>query len=193
MSYGNLIADAILNPETKEQSLRRLTCKACASSQCTCHCGAILDEKTVHVLERTPEDGSRTVTIIACCPDCRSAANTTVRRLVHDRRASGDTFTWLTWNSTEIVDGISTIPERSAVPGLSIVRQHDVARGPGKYRIVHDASDSYVSTHSSKRKARQCLAELDALADWTLSASALKRAATKATRERISLVCKSHR
>ena len=164
MSYGNLIADAILAPadsSARDDSKRRIVCKTAASTQMTCHCGEVLDQSTVCVLERSyPEQQLADDTIVACCPSCRLVADThVVKFMANKTRVShpGAAYTWLTWDAADVVDPSTPIPmvARDAVPGLSVVRQTDVIRGHGKYRVVHVASDMYLSRHSSLRSARQ--------------------------------------
>jgi hypothetical protein len=193
VTYGKLIGEALLYPEKREAIMRQVTCKSAASQQITCHCGAILDEKTVSVLESKPANSETITTIVVCCSDCRAKCHNTVRRLVASKAEPGELFTWLTWLTSETVQGLETLPEVSTVPGLNIVRQNDVIRGPGKYRIVHSKSDCFLSQHSSKRKAKQCLAELQGLADWTKSATSVKKQfASKASREALNVICKSY-
>ena len=173
--------------------MRQVTCKSAASQQVTCHCGSILDEKSVSVLESKPANSETTNTIVVCCSDCRAKCHNTVRRLVASKSEPGEQFTWLTWLTSEVVQGLETVSEVSRVPGLEIVRQNHVIRGPGKYRIVHSKSDCFLSRHSSKRKAKQCLAELQGLADWTKSATSVKKQfSSKASREALYIVCKAH-
>tara|TARA_R110002167_G_scaffold17216_6_gene66066 strand:+ start:2253 stop:2855 length:603 start_codon:yes stop_codon:yes gene_type:complete len=181
MSYGNLVAEALLHPERSEDCQRQIACKTAASTQMVCHCGEVLDQSTVCVLERSyPEQQLADDTVVACCPACRVEADMHVVKYMVGKTHllhPGATYTWLTWDAADVVDPSTPIPMvgRNAVPGLSVVRQTDVIRGCGKYRVVHVASDRYLSRHSSLKSARQLLAQLKGLTDWTASASTLKK------------------
>jgi hypothetical protein len=181
MSFSNLVAEAILAPEgsaAREDASRRMTCKLVASTHMLCACGNILDQQTVCILERTWDDGHKSHTV-QCCPSCRATADDHLRKLLSRKMPGGGdvvegTFAWLTWDAQEEVLRGGRVPEVSDVDGLEIVRQQDVVRGTGKYRIVHVASDRYLSEHTSKKAARQLLAQLKGKADWTLSMEDLK-------------------
>ena len=183
MSFSNLVAEALLHPERRDDCERRMTCKLSASTQMLCHCGSVLDQNTVCVLERKWDDGEASH-IVACCPTCRITAETHVVKLGRKADVQG-VFTWLTWDAAQVVDLSASIPQKSAVPGLSIVRQPDVIRGTDKYRVVHVHSDRFISKHSSMKSARQMLAQLDLLGDWTVSMTAIKERMSKADQDRV--------
>lgn len=179
--FGNLVAEAILAPAgsaARADAERQMTCKLVASTHCMCACGSIFDQQTVCILERTWADGRKSHTV-QCCPSCRATADDHLRKLLSRKMPGGGnvvegTFAWLTWDAQEAVLRGGRVPEVSDVEGLEIVRQQDVVRGTGKYRIVHAASNRYLSEHASKKAARQLLAQLKGKADWTLSMQELK-------------------
>jgi hypothetical protein len=179
--FGDIVANALLAPEgsaARADAERQMTCKLVASTHCMCACGSIFDQSTVCILERTWDDGRKSHTV-QCCPSCRATADNHLRKLLSRKMPGGGvvvegTFAWLTWDAQEEVLRGGRVPEVSDVEGLKIVRQDDVVRGTGKYRIVHVASDRYLSEHTSKKAARQLLAQLKGKADWTLPMRELK-------------------
>lgn len=188
MSYGNLVAEAILStdPAAKADALRQMTCKGLASTQMTCHCGDILDQSTVCVLERCwhdktlPDD-----TIVVCCPKCRQIAEKHVRKYT-SRRAGKAVYKWLTWDAEFVIDSGESLPETRELPGLEIQK-----RGKKEWRIVHLVSDQFLSRHTTRRSARQLLAQLQELKiDWNLDARTIKKMVPRAKAQEIStLVC----
>jgi hypothetical protein len=68
MEYEKIIGTALLTGD-HDKALRRVTCKAAASTRIFCGCGAVHDEKRVHVVEIVHNDGTEQ-TVAALCPDC---------------------------------------------------------------------------------------------------------------------------
>lgn len=190
MSFSSMVAEAILAPEdssARNDVQRQMECKMAAMHTIMCHCGSILDQATVCVLrvENAQEDDADT--IVTCCPACRRTADQHIVKMFRDGKLrDGDTLTWLTWDSEDVVDVEQPVKRLSAVAGLQVVKQPHVKRGPGKYRVVHVASDRYLSEHSSKKKAEELLAVLEPLADWTLSMTALKKTLSRKQSQEIA-------
>lgn len=63
-TYEELIGTAMLNPDQKSDSLRRIECKLQASARITCDCGNILDQKTVTLIRVDRKTAG------AMCPAC---------------------------------------------------------------------------------------------------------------------------
>ena len=68
MDYEKIIGTALLTGD-HDKSLRQITCKTAASHRMFCGCGAIHDEKKIHVVEIVHNDGKEQ-TIAALCPAC---------------------------------------------------------------------------------------------------------------------------
>lgn len=68
MEYEEIIGQALLTGD-HEKALRQMTCKLAASHRMFCGCGAVLDQKKVHVVEIIHPD-KREETIAALCPEC---------------------------------------------------------------------------------------------------------------------------
>jgi hypothetical protein len=108
--FGNLVAEAILAPEgsaARADAERQLTCKMAASTHIMCACGAIFDQGTICILERTWTDGHKSHTV-QCCPKCRAVADDHLRKLLDRKMKDGSpavegTFSWLTWAAQEEV------------------------------------------------------------------------------------------
>ena len=63
----DIIADALMHgSENQEMYLDRATCNLVARTLITCHCGDVLDQHTIHVVER--RDTGRDVA--GYCPTC---------------------------------------------------------------------------------------------------------------------------
>lgn len=195
MSFSNLVAEALLHPERREDCERQMTCKLQASQRISCSCGSILDEKTVSVLEvSNPNDPLDELpqTIVCACPGCRKSADQHLLKLLHDKsvKVPGDVYTWLTWDDAQVVDATLPLPSVRNVPGLAVVRQEDTLRGIGKYHVVHVDSDMYLARTSSLKASWQLLAQLKGLADWTLEKHALRSSIDEVTRQKIDTVVK---
>lgn len=184
--YGTLVAAALLAPDgstAREDAERQMTCKLQASHRIQCACGSILDQSTISVLELSGE------TIVVCCPACRRRAEEYIPRLIADTGMHpGDTLTWITWDAAQVVDPAAKPRCVKKVPGLAVVRQPNVSRGPGKYRVVHVASDTYLAEPSTLRDSRQLLAQLKDLADWSLPKAGLLASLDAEARENIKMV-----
>lgn len=70
--YENLVGAAIIAPDqkTKDRALSRITCKAVASRAMFCGCGAVHDQKKIHVVEMIDAETKAEKTICALCPKC---------------------------------------------------------------------------------------------------------------------------
>ena len=68
MEYEQIIGTALLTGD-HSTGMRRTTCKLAASRAMFCGCGAVHDQKKVHVVEIVHNDGKEQ-TIAALCPDC---------------------------------------------------------------------------------------------------------------------------
>jgi hypothetical protein len=68
MDYEQIIGTALLTGD-HETGIRRTTCKLAASQAMFCGCGAVHDQRKVHVVEIVHPD-KREETIAALCPEC---------------------------------------------------------------------------------------------------------------------------
>jgi hypothetical protein len=68
MDYEEIIGQALLTGD-HETGIRRATCKLAASHRMFCGCGAVHDQKKIHVIEIVHAD-KREETIAALCPTC---------------------------------------------------------------------------------------------------------------------------
>jgi hypothetical protein len=68
MDYEQIIGQALLTGD-HETGIRRTTCKLAASQAMFCSCGAVHDQKKIHVVEIVHNDGAEQ-TIAALCPEC---------------------------------------------------------------------------------------------------------------------------
>jgi hypothetical protein len=68
MDYEEIIGTALFTGD-HETGMRRTTCKLAASHRMFCGCGAVHDQKKIHVVEIVHADGKEQ-TIAALCPDC---------------------------------------------------------------------------------------------------------------------------
>jgi hypothetical protein len=81
MKYEKIIGTALLTGD-HDKALRQITCKTAAIHRMFCGCGAVHDQKKIHVVEIVHNDGTEQ-TIAALCPDCwqkNEAAIQTVAR-----------------------------------------------------------------------------------------------------------------
>ena len=82
MNTSKLIAAAILGDDiAKEKALRQITCQTAAAHAMVCACGAIHDQKKIHVIEIVHPDKSEQ-TLSACCPACFEKNLPAIRRVV---------------------------------------------------------------------------------------------------------------
>jgi hypothetical protein len=86
--YENLVGAAILatDTKTKDRAVARITCKMFASSKMFCGCGAIHDQKKIHVVEIVAPNGHET-TIGALCPKCFDAQRPIIVEVVRKAKA----------------------------------------------------------------------------------------------------------
>jgi hypothetical protein len=68
MEYEEIIGTALLTGD-HATGMRRTTCKLAASRAMFCGCGAVHDQRKIHVVEIVHNDGKEQ-TIAALCPDC---------------------------------------------------------------------------------------------------------------------------
>lgn len=68
MEYEQIIGTALLTGD-HETGMRRTTCKLAASRAMFCGCGAVHDQKKIHVVEIVHNDGTEQ-TVAALCPEC---------------------------------------------------------------------------------------------------------------------------
>lgn len=68
MDYEEIIGQALITGD-HETGIRRSTCKLAASHRMFCGCGAIHDQRKVHVVEIVHAD-KQEETIAALCPAC---------------------------------------------------------------------------------------------------------------------------
>ena len=67
-TYGEMIGEAILHPETRELNSARITCKLAVTNRTLCGCGAMLDCKHCVVYEIVQGEDERTLAVL--CNDC---------------------------------------------------------------------------------------------------------------------------
>jgi len=88
MNYEKIIGTALLTGD-HATAMRRTTCKLAASQAMFCGCGAVHDQKKVHVVEIVYADNSEK-TVAALCPDCfkkqKDTLQTTVDKVAKDYR-----------------------------------------------------------------------------------------------------------
>lgn len=85
--YEKLVGAAILadNQPAKDRAMARITCKMFASTKMFCGCGAIHDQKKIHVIEIVAPNGKET-TIGALCPKCFEAQRPVIVEVVRKAR-----------------------------------------------------------------------------------------------------------
>jgi hypothetical protein len=86
MDYEQIIGQALLTGD-HETGMRRTTCKLAASTAMFCGCGAIHDQKKIHVVEIVHNDGKEQ-TIAALCPACWTKNKTAIERVA--KKATAD-------------------------------------------------------------------------------------------------------
>lgn len=97
-SFESLIGAAMLAESTEEKAayLRRYECRARASQEIACSCGAIHDMKKIQLLVN--ETGA---TCAACCPDCRVKNMKKMEPQRGEIRITLAGWTWQNWNGVE--------------------------------------------------------------------------------------------
>jgi hypothetical protein len=79
MDYEQIIGTALLTGD-HDKALRQITCKAAAINRMLCGCGAVHDERRIHVVEIVHNDGKEQ-TIAALCPDCWTKNKTAIENV----------------------------------------------------------------------------------------------------------------
>ena len=91
MEYEQIIGQALLTGD-HDKAIRQMTCKLAASHRMFCGCGAVHDQKKIHVVEIIHAD-KREETIAALCPACyaKNAAGiaSVAKRATADYLAAG--------------------------------------------------------------------------------------------------------
>ena len=104
-SYESLIGQALLgDDDAKATAMRRVTCKAAASTRMFCECGSILDQKTVHVLEMTNKTSHEESTLAACCKDCAEKQGPKLQQIARLHGAEFEVY-WTTWKARIEITG----------------------------------------------------------------------------------------
>jgi hypothetical protein len=86
MDYEEIIGTALLTGD-HETGIRRTTCKLAASHRMFCGCGAVHDQRKIHVVEIVHNDGKEQ-TIAALCPDCWKKNKTAIKNVA--KKATAD-------------------------------------------------------------------------------------------------------
>jgi hypothetical protein len=86
MEYEQIIGTALLTGD-HETGMRRTTCKLAASTAMFCGCGAIHDQRRIHVVEIVHNDGKEQ-TIAALCPECWKKNEPAIERVA--KKATAD-------------------------------------------------------------------------------------------------------
>lgn len=68
MEFEQIIGTALVTGD-HDKALRQIACKTAAITRMFCGCGAIHDQRKIHVIEIVHNDGKEQ-TIAALCPDC---------------------------------------------------------------------------------------------------------------------------
>lgn len=116
MTTENTIGEHLLGQIDSEQADRQITCNVAASHSITCDCGAVLDEKTVCVLQATAPRGSGKdwSCVATCCPDCQDSVTrivktsienalertTDIRKRMIDPNEIIGKWRWMNWSGT---------------------------------------------------------------------------------------------
>lgn len=91
MDYEEIIGTALLTGD-HATGMRRTTCKLAASQAMFCGCGAVHDQRKVHVVEIVHNDGKEQ-TVAALCPECyvkqAETFQNTVNKVAKDYVAAG--------------------------------------------------------------------------------------------------------
>jgi hypothetical protein len=86
MEYEQIIGQALLTGD-HDTGMRRTTCKLVASTAMFCGCGAIHDQRKIHVVEIVHNDGAEQ-TIAALCPECWKKNQPEIERVA--KKATAD-------------------------------------------------------------------------------------------------------
>jgi hypothetical protein len=86
MEYEQIIGQALLTGD-HDTGMRRTTCKVAASTAMFCACGAIQDQRKIHVVEIVHNDGKEQ-TIAALCPECWAKNEAAIQRVA--KKATAD-------------------------------------------------------------------------------------------------------
>lgn len=90
-TYGEIIGDAMLGGD-KDVALRKTTCKFAVQQQIFCkYCEGVLDQRTVHVLEKEPH------TLMVLCPECAKAGDQALAEMPQEQLEG---HVWTTWDAT---------------------------------------------------------------------------------------------
>lgn len=81
MDYEEIIGTALLTGD-HATGMRRTTCKLAASTAMFCQCGAVHDQKKIHVVEVVYADNSEK-TVAALCPACFKEQEPTLQNTVN--------------------------------------------------------------------------------------------------------------
>ena len=88
MEYEKIIGTALLTGD-HDKAIRQITCKTAAMTRIFCGCGAIHDQKKIHVVEIVYADNTEK-TVAALCPACYAkqepTLQTTVDKVAKDYR-----------------------------------------------------------------------------------------------------------
>jgi hypothetical protein len=85
MKYEQIIGQALLTGD-HDKALRQITCKTAASHRMFCGCGAIHDQRKIHVVEIVHNDGTEQ-TIAALCPECWKKNKAAIERVAQKATA----------------------------------------------------------------------------------------------------------
>ena len=110
MTTENTIGEHLLGQIDSEQADRQITCSIAASHSITCDCGAVLDEKTVCILQHQ-DDGKDWSCVVASCPDCQGPVTGWVKKAIKTALTKTKDSTidpneligkwrWLNWSGT---------------------------------------------------------------------------------------------
>jgi len=111
MDYEQIIGTALLTGD-HDTGIRRTTCKLAASTAMFCGCGAVHDQRKIHVVEIVHNDGKEQ-TIAALCPECwtknQAAIETVAKKATALHIEAGQkppVVRVATWNRFIIVPGV---------------------------------------------------------------------------------------
>ena len=111
MDYEQIIGTALLTGD-HDTGMRRTTCKLAASQAMFCGCGAIHDQRRIHVVEIVHNDGKEQ-TIAALCPECWTKNEAAIERVAKkatkdyiEAKQTPPVVRVATWNRFIIVPGV---------------------------------------------------------------------------------------
>ena len=111
MEYEQIIGQALLTGD-HATGMRRTTCKLAASQAIFCGCGAVHDQKKIHVVEIVHADGKEQ-TIAALCPSCWTKNLPAIQRVA--KKATAD---YVAANQTPPVVRVATWARFIIVKGI---------------------------------------------------------------------------